>query len=123
MFQYSQSTGILLQDGRELGHGYSGNGIWRDKPEFQNVHSHGPLPRARYIICAPSVHPHLGPVAMALMPYNGSEMFLRGDFFIHGDNAQGDFSASDGCIVMPLSVRIAVAEAVARGDNDLEVVA
>lgn len=122
-FQYSQSTGVLLQDGDQIGVGYSGNGIWLNDPNSQNVHAHGPLPQGQYTICQPTAHPKLGPVAMALMPYNGNTMFLRGDFFIHGPHANDQHDSSDGCIVISLSTRVAIAEAVVQGDNELIVTA
>lgn len=123
LFEYSQSTGILLHDGDPFGQGYSGHGEGLNNPAMQNVHAVGPLPEGKYTICRPTAHPHLGPVAMELMPYNGNTMFLRGDFFIHGDNAKMNHTASDGCIILPLSVRVAIAEAVMAGDNQLIVTA
>lgn len=122
-FLYAQSTGVLLHNSGPFGTGYSGHGDGLNNPALQNIHAVGPLPQGLYTICQPTAHPKLGPVAMELMPYNGNTMFLRGDFFIHGDNQQMNHTASDGCIIMPLSVRVAIAQAVMQGDNTLEVTA
>lgn len=122
-FVYSQSTGAMQQDGHLLARGYSGHGEGLNNPAMQNVHAIGPLPQGRYTIQQPTVHPHLGPVAMELLPYNGNTMFLRGDFFIHGDNTDMNHTASDGCIILPHDVRAAIAAAVLAGDNQLEVTA
>jgi hypothetical protein len=123
-FRYSQSTGSLLHNGALLGTGYSGHGAGLNNPSMQNVHATGPLPQGLYIIRPPStLDPHLGPLAMPLEPYNGNTMFLRGDFFIHGDNAAMNHTASDGCIIMAHEIRQAIAAAVAAGDNQLEVTA
>lgn len=123
MFTYSQSTGIMQHNGEETGVGYSGNGIYMNSPASQNVHAHGPLPQGQYTIGTPQAHDKLGPVVMALSPYSTNEMFLRGDFFIHGDNAMMNHTGSDGCIVLPLSVRVAIGTQVVQGDNELTVTA
>lgn len=122
MFTYSQSTGEFSRLGRVLCIGYSGNGAGLNNPDMQNVRMHGPLPRGTYTIQPPSVHPKLGPVAMALLPYSTNQMFLRGDFFLHGDNSEMNHTASDGCIILPHEVRAGIAADVLGGDNTLEVV-
>lgn len=123
MFLYSQSTGELQHNGEPIGVGYSGHDDGLNNPEMQNVHAVGPLPQGSYNIGRPFVDERLGPVVMALQPWSSNVMFLRGDFYIHGDNAQMDFTGSDGCIVLGHAIRNAVAAAVLAGDNELEVVA
>lgn len=120
-FSYSQSTGEFKRGDAVLAVGYSGNGEGLNNPEMQNIRMHGPLPRGSYTIQRPSVHPKLGPVAMELLPYSTNQMFLRGDFFLHGDNSQLNHTASDGCIILPHDVRTAVAEDVMQGNALLEV--
>lgn len=120
-FIYRQSTGEFLRGDTVLATGYSGNGAGLNNPAMQNVRMHGPLPRGTYTIQRPSVHPKLGPVAMELLPYSTNQMFLRGDFFLHGDNSQMNHTASDGCIILPHGVRTAVAEDVINGKNLLKV--
>lgn len=122
-FLYRQSTGEFLRGDSVLTIGYSGNGPGLNNPAMQNIRMHGPLPQGLYTIQPPSVHPKLGPVAMELLPYSTNHMFLRGDFFLHGDNGQMNHTASDGCIILPHAVRAAVAEDVLQGNNQLEVTA
>jgi hypothetical protein len=59
---------------------------------------------------------------MNLVPDGNNLMFGRGDFRIHADNFANNKSASEGCIVMPLAVRIKIGEAVVKGDAKLDVV-
>lgn len=123
-FLYSQSTGLLEYDEEQIARGYSGHGAGLNNPAMQNVRMVGPVPQGKYTICpANDAHPHLGPVAMELTPWNGNAMFLRSGFFIHGDNAEMNHTASDGCIILPRDVRERIAALVAAGENELEVTA
>lgn len=80
-----------------LGKCYSGRGDGRNNPDMQAIHNTGPLPRGPYTIGEAESHPVLGPLAMPLTPEDGNQMYGRGDFWLHGDNATHD--ASHGCIV------------------------
>lgn len=122
-FQYSQSTGTITHNGEPFGTGYSGHGQGLNNSDMQNVRGVGPLPQGFYTIQPPTVHPKLGPVAMELLPYSTNTMFLRDGFFIHGDTAAMNHTASDGCIVLNHDVRVSIAESVLAGDNKLEVTA
>src|SRR5579859_5974501 len=110
-----ETAGDAISDtgmyGTLLGKGYSGRNEGRNNPELQAVHNVGPLPRGPYTIGPAELHPVLGPVAMPLTPEDGNQMFGRGDFWIHGDNATHD--ASHGCIVIDRDVRQHVAGNVA----------
>lgn len=120
MWTYHQSTGVLTHDGETAGTGYSGNGEGMNNPAMQDVRGHGPLPAGSYTIGAPLDPPdHLGPLAMPLTPAPANEMFGRSAFFMHGDNAAMNYSASDGCIVMARAIRQAV---LGSGDTALTVV-
>lgn len=121
-FVYSQSAGMLTRDGEFVGRGYSGNGQGLDNPAMQNVHGVGPLPQGKYTISMPHQDHLVGPVALSLTPDPANEMFGRGDFLIHGDNSKANHSASEGCIIMPYGVRCEIGNAVAMGENVLEVV-
>lgn len=123
MFLYSQSTGELHHNGVLIGVGYSGHGDGLNNPEMQNIRRVGPIPRGFYTIQPPSVHPLLGPIAMELLPYSTNTMFMRDDFFFHGDTKKMNHTASDGCIVAAELIRKYIAAAVLAGDNQLEVVA
>src|SRR5277367_6929293 len=120
MYTYSQSTGILARNGVTVGEGYSGHGAGRNNPAMQAVPDVGPIPQGQYSIgppfdTPPSAH---GPHVMRLTPVAGNNMFGRDGFLMHGDNPEHD--ASEGCIIMPPSVRGAVS---ASGDTDLTVTA
>jgi hypothetical protein len=122
MWTYEQSTGRLLHDAREVWKGYSGHNDGLNNPAMQDVKDIGPLPQGLYTIGMPYAHEHLGPVCMNLEPDRHNLMFGRGDFRIHADNVHNNFSASEGCIVMPMAVRIKIGEAVVKGDAKLDVV-
>lgn len=100
-------THVLPDGTRELvGAGYSGFGSALDEPVDQNLGNVGPIPRGAWIIGPQQNHPlayHRGTLwgAMKLTP------------------GPGNHTASKGCIVLPESVRNAIARS---GDPRLEVV-
>jgi hypothetical protein len=119
-FTYRQTTGQMV--GVEFSaQGYSGRGPGLNNPAMQNVRNVGPLPQATYTIGLPHTHPKLGKVVMELIPDDDSQMFDRSGFFIHGDNAACNHTASDGCIELGHDPRVAIAVAVLAGHNRLEV--
>lgn len=134
MFEYSQSTGTMmhiLSENAETGDrtiftftpaGYSGNGDGLNNPAAQDQHSVGPIPQGVYTIGAPRADEKVGPMALRLTPAADNEMFGRGDFLIHGDNAHANRSASEGCIILPPDVRAAIGSAVLQGDDQLKVI-
>ena len=103
MVTFSITTGILTAgDGSYIGDAYSGNGADLDNPEATADKGHGPIPVGLYSIGEPFDEvPGLGPFVMRLTPMPGNEMFDRGSFCCHGDNAKHDYTGSDGCIVAP----------------------
>jgi type VI secretion system (T6SS) effector TldE1-like protein len=119
-YTYCQGTGVLTHNGAFAGVGYSGHGKGLNDPGEQGVEGVGPIPQGRYTI-GPPKDPidHLGPLAMPLTPDPANEMFGRSAFFMHGDNAAANHTASDGCIIMGREVRQAVAES---GDHELTVI-
>lgn len=119
---YVQKSGSLYgPDGKKVGIGYSGHGSGLDNPDAQTVHAVGPCPVGMYTI-GPARHPidHLGPLAMPLEPNPANEMFGRSAFFIHGDNASLDHSASDGCLIFAHGFRQMIDDS---SDNQMRVVA
>ena len=120
-FEYQQSTGQLT--GTVTAEGYSGNGAGLNNPAMQQVHAVGPLPQGTYTIQPPHADPKVGPIAMRLVPAPANDMFGRGDFLMHGDNAAMNHTASEGCIILPKAARIAIGAAVLAGDTQLSVVA
>lgn len=119
MFTYAQSTGVLSRNGIAISRGYSGRGEGVNNPAMQNVPMVGPCPQGMYGIGHAHTDPKLGPVAMRLTPAAANEMFGRAGFFIHGDNAGLDHTASEGCLIFNLSTRTGISAAVNEGDNQL----
>lgn len=122
MWTYAQTNGYLTNPaGIIVGGGYSGNGADLNNPAGQGDVGHGPIPEGRWTIGVFGDHPVLGPVSAPLAPAAGNDMDGRdGGFYIHGDNAQMNHTASDGCIILARNLRELVA---AGGDNDLLVTA
>lgn len=118
---YQQSTGRLSHDGALVATGYSGHGPGLNNPAEEAVQGVGPIPAGAYVI-GPPKNPidHLGPIAMPLIPGLNNRAHGRSAFFMHGDNAEANHTASDGCIIMPPQVRTAVRDS---GDHALTVIA
>lgn len=109
MWKYSQLSGAKFDpEGKLIAHGYAGgncgkNPEGRNNPNLDCVRQVGPLPRGMYTFGEPIDHPHLGKMAIPLIPDATNEMHGRSAFYEHGDNKTG--TASEGCIIMPLWVR------------------
>jgi hypothetical protein len=121
VWTYRQTDGFVLNaKGEHVATGYSGAGhtaaTGRNNPDMEDVHNKGPIPRGRYKIGAPHVSPHTGPFTMDLDPEPGTDTHGRGDFRIHGNNAEND--ASHGCIILPPDGRHLIWES---GDHEIEV--
>src|SRR5947208_2578989 len=102
MNTFQQSTGRFTDaDGNQIGIGYSGNGEGLNNPQMQSVARRGPLPQGDYEIGAMINDAKLGNLAMPLTPLTMQNMFGRSGFFIHGDNMAMNYSASEGCIILP----------------------
>lgn len=121
---YQQSTGDLGWENENTGQsvdygnvGYSGNGAGLNNPTMEAVPNIGPIPAGNYTI-GPSGN-NIGPVSMPLAPDNPPLPGNRGGFYIHGDNPQQNYTASEGCIVAPRNIRHIIATS---GDNSLQVV-
>jgi hypothetical protein len=109
MFFYNSLTGEFKHDGLHLGYGYSGNGVSKNTPSDESVPMHGPIPRGVWTIGDPYNDPHLGPVVMHLDPKSGTNTFGRSLFRIHGDSIEHPGDASDGCVILPLTLRKLIA--------------
>ncbi len=100
--------------------GYSGKGAGKNNPLLQEIHNVGPIPEGTYTIGVPhDSHTH-GPFAIPLIPDGANEMFGRAGFLIHGDSIEHPGAASEGCIIMPRSVRERI---MSSGETTLEVIA
>ena len=126
---WSQSTGQLTQvvNGQTVqgqgGTGYAGHGDGINNSALQNKGDTGPIPQGRYTIGnqqdnVTNTGTRLAQ-SMRLIPDANNNMFGRNGFIIHGDNTQGNQSASAGCPVINRSVRNQISNS---GDNILRVV-
>lgn len=95
--------------------GYSGHGEGLNNPDEQSLHGVGPIPEGTWRINPwEAFHPHLGPIVSHLTPISVPNEYGRSGFFIHGDNAAANHSASDGCIIMDHNLRVRVRDSHAQ---------
>lgn len=102
-----QDSGALIDpEGFKRGHGYSGHGEGINNDNYQQVRDVGPIPVGRFYI-GPWFDDEggVGPVVARLVPTEGTDVFGRDDFMIHGDNEEMNRTASDGCIVLNHTLR------------------
>jgi hypothetical protein len=119
-WRYQISTGKLWHDSEYEGSGYSGRRSGLNNPALTGVEGVGPIPTGNWTIADPLNPPdHLGPLAMPLEPSDETDTRGRSAFFIHGDNAELDHSASHGCIILGRALRQAI---IVSGDRWLEVI-
>ena len=119
---YKVASGVLLDaNGRAVATGYSGNGGSMNNPAAENVQGHGPIPEGQWMIGSFFDDPGgKGPIVAHLIPEDVPELGDRSGFMIHGDNAQLNHTASDGCIILPRFARQMIANS---GDVTLIVTA
>ena len=121
---FEQSTGKLYNpDGEFIAGGYSGGNCGKNpdgmnNPELQEQHG-AVLPQGLYTRGTAVEHSQLGAFAIPLIPSPDNLMFGRSGFYMHGDNSDCNHSASEGCIIMPPSIRHEFYDSV---DPDLQVV-
>lgn len=115
--RYRQSTGEFWRDGKLLAIGYSGAGVWRNQPMAQDIWRKGPIPCGWWTLGRRVDTASHGPCVLPLTPDDPAQTLGRSGFLIHGDSRRAPGTASQGCIIVPLAVRQALAE----GDR-LEVV-
>lgn len=116
-FVYEQETGKIYEYGKIaiptlLEAGYAGVGKGSNNPREQCTYRVGPIPRGVYTMLRSRSHPQLGPVVIPLDPWESNEMCGRSAFYIHGDNAKADRSASEGCIILGRTTREYIARVV-----------
>lgn len=124
MFTYEQATGrLMFRCGRSsslVASGYAGAPGYVNDPDADTIRNRGPLPKGLYQLQIRE-HPRFAPPAIYLAPEPGNRMFGRAGFYIHGDNAAGNRSASSGCIILPKFARERV-RTLMEWCRDLEVV-
>jgi RHS repeat-associated protein len=117
---YYQSTGrmICTDDDSLCGkvvvntRGYSGFGLGRDNPAWNDVRNVGPIPRGVWDI---GTHEERGrgPFTLPLTPNEDYRDFNTinstnrdpNTFLIHGDNNEQNYTASEGCIILDAEAR------------------
>lgn len=120
MIQFTVTSGQWSLDGTVIGTGYAGApghvGVTADEA----LVGEGPIPRGLWTMDAPVHMPEsVGPYAIPLHPMAGTRAFGRSGFFIHGDNAAANQTASRGCPIAPgLSLR----ELIYRNGPSLDVI-
>lgn len=102
-WEYSQGSGVLTYSGTFVWVGYSGNVLTVNDSAFESDPYQGPIPKGRYRM---RLHVSSGraPPVFKLTP-EGHNAYGRTDFLIHGDNQLQNFSASEGCIILPPKIR------------------
>ena len=117
---YNSSNGTLAHDGEVVTTGgWAGHDAGYNNPSMEMDHNIGPIPRGDWLIGDAVDSQHLGPVALPLVPQDGTETFGRGGFFIHGASVLHPDESSHGCIILPRPVRMQIA---ASTDRILQVV-
>lgn len=114
MFYFNNTTGELKHDGLHLGFGYSGRGPNKLNPAAENLRGIGPIPRGVWRIGPAHDDGALGSIVMNLDPVGNTNTFGRSLFRMHGDSIEHPGDASDGCIVLALTLRKIVAASVDR---------
>jgi len=122
MWRFSQARGTITSAaGAVIGTGYSGHGPGLGNPAMQSIRDVGPIPQGKYSFGELVPHdPVVGEYAIPLIPDPANVMYGRLGFWIHGNDPQNDHNASEGCVVLPFSVR---EELWQSADHDLEVTA
>lgn len=108
MLGYIQLSGAILVDGKVIGTGYSGHGDGLNAPDMEGCVDIGPIPAGLWAVGPwEALHLHLGPTVARLTPI-GHDAHGRTGFFVHGDSASLDHSASHGCIIAGRAIREAL---------------
>ena len=123
MWTYSQTSGAFrggVGTTVIVSRGYSGAGEGKNNPMLQAKPNVGPIPQGRWTITAIFDSAAHGPRCLRLAANPGTVTFGRDGFLIHGDSMARPGEASQGCIILPRSVREYVWQS---GDRHLEVTA
>jgi RHS repeat-associated protein len=113
---YSQTSGKLVctddttkkQIADESG--YSGSGAKKNDPDSQCDKNEGPSPRGDYTM-GTAYDSNKGKNTIPLDPDSTNSMCSRDGFLMHGDSIANPGTASEGCIIMSLTTRTAIADA------------
>ena len=107
---YSQSTGVLFNHStNQSWQCYSGHGDGLNNPQLQDLVMVGPIPQGSWEVVEIASDLKTGPVTWFLewmapiWSYPGRD---KGSFRVHGDNAEVNHTASDGCVIAPHDCRV-----------------
>lgn len=119
---YKQWNGVLLDAaGIVRGVGYSGNGVGKNRPDYEKVKCVGPIPAAWFrMVWIGDTDTH-GPCVVKLIALEPEKMFGRDGFLIHGDSLHAPGTASHGCISVGPMARQSVRESIDAGIDFLRV--
>jgi len=110
---YNRATGQQLGESK----GYSGQPLYQNNPSTAAVPNAGTIPSGTYNVTGSSQflngRPHNN--VISLEPQNGTEVYGRNNFRMHGGYSSGSQTASDGCIVTKSRLRQAVVNNGATG--------
>lgn len=110
--EYSQSSRSFVCHDNATGEtyasctGYSGNGQGLNNPAAQDQKNVGPIPQGTYTVGGFTTR--RGANTRPLTPDPNNNMYGRAGFLLHGDNAARNYTASEGCIIIPPQCRTAV---------------
>lgn len=120
MWTYRQRSGALLNPaGVRIAVGYAGYADHKNQPESERYKNLGPLPRGLYRMLAPVTSQRTGPYTLRLIPDKTTQMYGRSGMAIHGDSKKFPGTASNGCIILPRTIRETIWKS---GDKGLMVI-
>jgi len=117
---YTQSTGEFLINGSLIATGYSGAPGHINNTSSECTVNKGPLPRGRYRMTYEKEH-NKGKHVIVLTPMPETAMCGRHSMLIHGDNKRLNNTGSEGCIILPINIRLRIRDEVIRGNDILRV--
>jgi hypothetical protein len=106
IFDRVKGTLSIIEEAKTYGSIYSGDKDHYNQPQFEQLPGKGPIPAGKYKLYYQAEHPTLGKHVFELEPIGGQPMYGRDGFYIHGDNEELNHTASEGCIIVPLEVRL-----------------
>jgi len=107
-FVYSQKTGKLTLDGREIGAGYSGKGDGKNNPDKEKERNVGPIPAGLWKVG--KAREYKGMKDCFDLTPDGHDAHNRTEFLIHGDSKDSPGTASEGCIILNAAARKRIAD-------------
>lgn len=108
MWHYLSDLGKLYHEDpdTDVGFGWSGQRAGKNNPAMQNVPKVGPTPEGFYTVGKAYHHLRLGPVTMNLEPDDSNQMYGRDEFRVHGAAKVNPELSSEGCMILPESIRL-----------------